>query len=238
LSYEVLARFYDAVQGDRAEHAAYLRSLIAKHNPDAKTVLELACGTGSILKQLLPHYEVTGLDRSQKMLALAAEKVPGVRLVQGDMTQTTLDERFDVVLCVFDSINHLLKFTEWQAVFDRAREQLAAGGIFIFDVNTQRRLEWLAAQPQVVQWFGDRDLLVLDVRRGTRGSFVWVIEIFEHLGNSNYRFHSEEISEVAFPTERIKAALSKRFGSVRLYDARRSRPTARSDRLHFVSRAG
>jgi ubiquinone/menaquinone biosynthesis C-methylase UbiE len=51
-SYEVFAPFYDAVQGDRAEHVTYMRELIEKHHPTARTVLELACGTGSILKQL------------------------------------------------------------------------------------------------------------------------------------------------------------------------------------------
>ncbi len=50
-SYEVFAPFYDAVMGDRAEHADYLRSLIEKHHPKAKTLLELAFGTGSVLKR-------------------------------------------------------------------------------------------------------------------------------------------------------------------------------------------
>lgn len=233
MSYEVLAGFYDAVQGERAEHATYLLGLIEKHHPRATTVLELACGTGSILKQLQPNYEVTGLDLSERMLAIAAEKVPGVRLVHGDMTEARLGEAFDVVLCVYDSINHLLKFAQWQAVFDRAREHLADGGIFVFDINTERRLATLVEQPPWVHWFAG-NLLVLDVRRGARGSCVWAIEIFEHLGDSNYRFHSEEIPEISFPPERIKAALSKRFERVRVYDAQRSRPTARSDRLHFV----
>jgi SAM-dependent methyltransferase len=237
VSYEVFARFYDALQGDRAEHAAYVRGLIEKHRPRAETVLEFACGTGSILKQLQPHYRVTGLDRSKEMLAVAAEKVPGVRLIQGDMTSTQLGETFDVALCVYDSINHLLKFSQWEAVFDRACEHLADGGIFIFDINTERRLAELAEQPPLVDWFGDRNLIVLDVRGGTRGTSLWSVEIFERVGGDNYRFHGEEIPEISFPTERIKAALSKRFTRVRVYDAQRSRPTARSGRLHFVATA-
>jgi SAM-dependent methyltransferase len=234
-SYEVLAPFYDATQGDRAEHAAYLRSLIEKHHPRAETVLELACGTGSILKQLQPHYEVTGLDRSERMLEVAGEKVPGVRLVHGDMTQTRLDEQFDVVLCVYDSINHLLHFAEWEALFDRAREHLHDRGVFIFDINTESRLAMLVEQPPSVHWFGDRDLLVLNVRDGGAGVSVWSLEIFEHLGDSNYRLHSEEIPEVSFPSEQIKASLLKRFSRLQTYDQRRSRPSPRSERLHFVA---
>lgn len=234
MSYEALAPFYDAMQGDRAEHAAYLRSLIEKHHPGAKTVLELACGTGSILKQLQPHYQVIGLDRSERMLEIAAEKVPGVRLVHADMTQTRLEEQFDVVLCVYDSINHLLDFAEWEAVFDRASEHLDDRGLFIFDINTEQRLAEIVDQPPWVHWFGDRNLLVLNVRDGGAGVSVWNIEIFEHLGDSNYRLHSEDIPEISFPPVQIKDSLRRRFARVQAYDQERSRPSARSERLHFV----
>src|SRR5207302_7905153 len=96
--------------GDRAQNAAYLRSLIRRHAPRARTVVELACGTGSILKQLWTHYDVTGVDLSEEMLELAAQKVPGVPLFRGDMRTIDLGERFDGVLCGFDAIKHLLRF--------------------------------------------------------------------------------------------------------------------------------
>lgn len=52
MSYEVYARFYDDLEGDRAAHADYLRSLVVRNCPHARSVLELACGTGSVLKRL------------------------------------------------------------------------------------------------------------------------------------------------------------------------------------------
>ncbi len=234
LSYDVLARLYDTMQGDRAEHAAYLRSLIEKHHPTAQTVLELACGTGSILKQLQPHYEVTGVDVSQPMLEVAAAKLPGTRLIHRDMTQVALGETFDVVLCVYDSINHLLDFGLWEAVFDRAREHLGEGGLFIFDINTEIRLATLAAQPALPHWFGDDHLLVLDVRDAGDGVVIWNIRIFERVEDSTYRLHTEGIPEVSFPAEQVTAGLRERFSGIRVYDERRARPTSRSERLHFV----
>lgn len=233
-SYSSFARFYDAVQGDRAEHATYVRGLIEKHHPAARTVLELACGTGSILKQLEPDFEVTGLDRSQAMLAVAAAKVPGVRLVQADMTRFRLGERFDVVLCLYDSINHLLRFSQWEQVFDRALAHLDERGIFVFDVNTDRRLRFFSEQPAVTQWFGDGNLLVLDVRAERQGSYIWAVRVFERTDTDRYRLHQEDIPEVAFPAGQIQQSLGRRFRRVSTYDARRSRPTVRSERLHFV----
>jgi SAM-dependent methyltransferase len=199
-------------------------------------VLELACGTGSVLKQLDSDYDVTGVDLSERMLEVAARKVPGARLIRADMTRVALDEQFDVVLCVYDSINHLLKFAEWEAAFDQARAHLDHGGIFIFDINTERRLASLVAQPAVTEWFGDGNLLVLDVLDGGRRVSVWSIRVFEHLGDGSYRLHTEDIREVAFPADRIRRGLQKRFRRVWTYDEERSRPSPSSGRLHFVCR--
>jgi SAM-dependent methyltransferase len=199
-------------------------------------VLELACGTGSVLKQLKPDYEVTGVDLSKRMLEIAARKVPGAKLVRADMRQVALEERFDVVLCVYDSINHLVEFKEWEAVFDRAHAHLADGGLFVFDVNTERRLASFVPLPAVTQWFGDGNLMVLDVVDGGRGVYVWSIRVFERLGDGSYRLHAEDIREVAFPTDRIRRSLQKRYRRVWTYDAERSRPSPASGRLHFVCR--
>ena len=232
-SYEASAQFYDAVMGDRGELAAHLQRLIDQRCPGARAVLEIACGTGSILEQLRPRYEVTGLDLSEKMLAIAAEKVPDARLIQGDMTQFNLNEAFDVVLCVY-AINHLLDFAQWEQVFDRAREHLNDRGIFVFDINTELQLASYVEEPPSTHWFGDRHLFVMDARDAGDDQVVWDIRIFEHVGSSNYRLHAEEIPEVSFPRTRIGASLRQRFRRVSVLDQRRSRPTARSERLHFV----
>jgi hypothetical protein len=39
--------------GDRTEVGSYIRHLIRQHKPKARTLLELACGTGAILKILV-----------------------------------------------------------------------------------------------------------------------------------------------------------------------------------------
>ncbi len=233
-SYEIFAPFYDRVMGDRGREGTYLHDLIQKHRPDAETVLELACGTGAILEQLHPRYEISGLDASKRMLQLAAQKVPEARLFRKDMTRFDLAEKFDVVLCVFDSINHLVGFPDWEAVFDRAHEHLTDRGIFIFDVNTERQLAAFASAPPWTQWFEGDNLLLIEVRDEGDGVYAWKIRVFEHSRGSDYRLHVEDIREAAFPLERIRASLTERFTSARIYDAERQRPTSRSLRLHFV----
>jgi len=235
--YSAYARFYDSTQGDRAEHATFIRSLLKKHHPRAKTVLELACGTGSILKQLRPDFDVAGVDLSAEMLAIARKKLPGVRLVEGDMRTIDLGERFDAVLCVYDSINHLTRFRDWEAVFARARAHLENGGVFLFDINTEHRLAQFPSGAPLVEWFGDGNLITMVITERPRRGVVWHLNVFERVRGSSYRLHREEIHELSFPAERIRAALRKRFTRIWTYDARRSRPSPRSERLHFVCRA-
>jgi ubiquinone/menaquinone biosynthesis C-methylase UbiE len=81
-SYDIFARFYDAVMGDGAEPTERLRGFIHKAHPEARNVLELACGTGSVLRHLSKHYDVWGLDRSRRMLAIAKSRCrePGCRV--------------------------------------------------------------------------------------------------------------------------------------------------------------
>ena len=86
MPYEQFSRFYDIVMGDRSIAADFTRSLIAQHKPETKTVLEIACGTGAILGFLANTYEVTGLDRSRQMLALARKKLPHIRFYRQSMT--------------------------------------------------------------------------------------------------------------------------------------------------------
>ncbi len=154
------------------------------------------------------------------------------------MRSVRLDDRFDVVLCVYDSLNHLLEFEEWEATFDRAREHLRPGGTFVFDVNTERKLARFAAFPQAwAQRFDDANLLLIEVTEAAPGLYDWEIEVFEHVSGDAYRHHRETIRQACFPAERVLAAVRARFGRVRAYDDERARPTARTERLHVVCHA-
>jgi SAM-dependent methyltransferase len=233
-SYESWAPFYDAMRGDAAGPAAYVRELIAKHHPRAESLLELACGTGSVLAELARDYRVAGVDLSQPMLDIARVKLPDVRLVQGDMTRVDLGETFDVVVCVADAINHVRPFAQWEAVFARAHAHLVEGGVFVFDMNTQLHLSELAADPPLTKWSDDGDFTILDVVEEGRNGVAVKVSVFERRGNGDYRLHTASIPEISYPVERVLRSLRKRFARVRVYDQFRARPTPHTERLNFV----
>ena len=71
-------------------------------------MLEFGCGTGALLAGLAGDLNLTGVDQSPEMLSHAqARNLPHTTLVQADMTKFALDERFDVAICMFDTLNHL-----------------------------------------------------------------------------------------------------------------------------------
>jgi SAM-dependent methyltransferase len=233
-SYERFGEFYDAVMGDRRAAAKQVMELIRAAKPDAKNVLELGCGTGSILRCLQDAYEVSGLDISGKMLSVARKKVPRSKLFRQDMVDFRIDGRFDVILCVFDSINHVRRFSDWKKVFAAVRRHLLPGGCFIFDINTQRKLERLTVGPPWVHRFG-KNLLIIDVTALPRGGSNWNVKVFEHLNASRYALHEEDIVEVSFPLPQVVAALRSHYMKVRVIDPDRSQPSAKSERLFFTA---
>jgi SAM-dependent methyltransferase len=233
MPYEQFSRFYDLVMGDRSKAANFTRSLIERDKPEAKTVLEIACGTGAILGFLADTYEVTGLDRSRQMVALARTKLPHIRFYRQRMTSFHIAKQFDAIVCVFDSINHLLDFREWKKVFRQVALHLNDDGLFVFDVNTLGKLRRLTNARAWSREFG-RDLVIIKVTGGRRGIFDWDVKIFEHRKREEYKLSHETIREFAPPHKRILTALRDRFKQVNVIDPEGARPSDESERLYFV----
>ena len=130
------ARIYDAIYAsirDYPREAAQLDALIQARRPGAKSLLDVACGTGVHLHHLAGRYEVEGLDLDPEMLAVARERLPDATFHQGDMASFDLGKRFDAVVCMFSSIGYV-KTEEWlrDAIASMARH-LEPGGVLVVE---------------------------------------------------------------------------------------------------------
>ena len=77
-TYDVIAEIYDEIMQhvDYRKWAEYILDILKKHKHEPGKVLELACGTGSITKELQRNkIEVTGLDLSLPMVQAAVQKL-------------------------------------------------------------------------------------------------------------------------------------------------------------------
>ncbi len=233
--YTGFARFYDRIMGDRDDEIARIRAYISRYLPGARSLLELGCGTGALLAGLSPELSVTGIDRSPEMLAVAAHTVPAARLLQGDITAFSLPDRFDVVICMFDTLNHVQTLAGWLSLFRCAHEHLADGGLFIFDVNTAGRLRRLDGAPPYLDEF-DGNVVVMTVRSAGESLSLWRTMIFEHQQHDAYRLHDEQIYELTVPLDQIRGGLADRFESLHEASLDGSPVSDDSDRVFFAYR--
>jgi SAM-dependent methyltransferase len=129
------ARFYDAIYSfkDYAVEAEKVDALIQERKPGARTLLDVACGTGLHLAHLHERYEVEGLDLDPNLLAIAAERLPGVPLHQGDMTSFDLGRRFDAVVCLFSSIGYATTVEKLERAVTSMANHLEPGGVLVIE---------------------------------------------------------------------------------------------------------
>ena len=148
--YSSVASVYDAINSefDYAAWADFADKMIKKYKTvDTRLVLDLGCGTGKMtfaLREL--GYDMTGVDNSPEMLAVAAEtcrknKIDDVLFLCQDMTEFELYGTVDAAVCCLDGINHLTKPSDAAKCFSLVHNYLVPDGLFIFDLNTPHKFE-------------------------------------------------------------------------------------------------
>ena len=89
---------------DYEDEVATLEAIVRERHPNAKTLLDVACGTGKHLEHLRARFTCEGTDIDEGLLRVARERVPDVPLHQADMRDFDLGRTFDVVTCLFSAI--------------------------------------------------------------------------------------------------------------------------------------
>lgn len=211
-AYESLAFSYDALTYDipYEKIAAYFQTLLRKSGVTAETVLDLACGTGSLSVLLAQMgYRVLGVDCSEEMLTVASEKASELELAQPPfwvcqkMQRLRLPEPVDAAVCCLDSVNYVTKPKDLQEAFRRVYAALRPGGLFVFDINTPYKLRGLDGQVFLdetedaycvwrTEFSEKRRLCHYGIDLFQRSSDVWLRSQEEHL---EYAYTPEELTQ-------------------------------------------
>jgi SAM-dependent methyltransferase len=129
------ARIYDAIYAsirDYPQEAAELDRLIQERRPGARTLLDVACGTGAHLEHLT-GYELEGLDLDPEMLAVAKERLLAAKFHEGDMADFDLGKRFDAVVCMFSSIGYVKTEERLRSAAAAFARHLEPGGVLVVE---------------------------------------------------------------------------------------------------------
>jgi len=132
--YHELASVYDLFYSrifDYDEFYSLIEPELEKRN--ASTILEVACGTGRLMRILEENgYTVTGLDLSGDMLAIARSRVKG-DLVQQDMRRIKLDKTFDALICLGSGFTYMQRDDDVESALNSFHRHLNDDGVLIFD---------------------------------------------------------------------------------------------------------
>jgi len=217
--YSEFAAIYDAVMRDVAYEmwADYVEEICRRHGLTPATLLDVACGTGnSTLPFAARGYRTAGVDASPAMLAVARAKAKAgnlkVEFARQDMrflraSELSVGPEFDLVICLYDSINYLTDPKELERALPGFLRALRPGGLLIFDVNAARRLSQMTETSILLEGAG---WTFLEQNTFDPATSIWEITVtgfLRHRGELYRRFR-EVHRERAYSEDEMRAALS------------------------------
>lgn len=147
--YDAFASVYDQFAAGMTEDVAFYVGLAEQARGP---VVELAVGTGRVAIPIVERTgrRVIGIDVSSEMLAVARRRATAagieLDLRQGDMSEFSLEEPTDLVICPFRAMLHLRDHDARVNVMTRVRSALVPGGrfawnAFVFDPGIAKEID-------------------------------------------------------------------------------------------------
>jgi len=137
LDYDKEADAYDATRGGEPRAAAAAEAVLGFVPQDARSLLDVACGTGIVTRRLVaarPGLRVTGVDAAPGMVHMAAARLPGAVLLADSRQLPFPDRVFDAVTTVW--LLHLVEDPEdVRAILAECARVLRPGGVYISTVD-------------------------------------------------------------------------------------------------------
>lgn len=129
---------YDAAFRSRGKEypgeAEAIVEMVRERCPSARTLLDVACGTGLHLQTFAREFDhVEGVELSPHMLAIARQRLPGVPISAGDMRTFDLGRTFDVVTCMSNAVAEVQTREGLAAALRRMAAHLVPGGVLVVE---------------------------------------------------------------------------------------------------------
>ena len=220
-NYEVLAKYYDELLQDEEALSLWLKYI---EEESFTSVLELASGSGvmaSILKN--KGYEIIASDISESMKEAAKNNYNGEYLIL-NMIDYNLNKKFDLILCICDSINYLQE-DELDKFFKCAYNHLNQNGRLIFDMHSIKRIDEFKEQ-YIEEGF------VLDT------PYQWTImsDEYENLINEHFTFYTKDAMIQEHHTQNVFKLDSVKEKMNNLFNVRAIEDFVEDEKLLLVGR--
>lgn len=148
MAYGEFAKIYDNLINEDIDYEDMCSRIIEickKEDISFDNYLDIACGTGNVTAKLAKNFkESFAVDLSDDMLREAFNKLKKEKikcqLVCQDMSELSLNRKFDLITSVLDSTNYIIEESNFLKYLMRVKDHLKDNGIFIFDVNSYYKL--------------------------------------------------------------------------------------------------
>ena len=135
-----LAEYYDLMRQYRDYDAEceFANNIIQKRHPDAKSILDIFCGTGEhAIRMAQRGYTLTGIDASQDMINIAKEKTDKVGVSVDykctDINDFKSTQIYDAAYCLGYTFLYMLTHADVLDFFKIIHNTLTPEGVFLLD---------------------------------------------------------------------------------------------------------
>lgn len=242
--YTGFAEVYDQLMDnvDYERWADLYRDMMVHYGLRGGRVCECACGTGGLTIPLQKRgFQMTGVDLSQEMLWIAAQKARrmglGIPFVQQDMRQLRLHRPMDAVLATCDGVNYLTSDKDAAAFFTAAYQALRPGGGLFFDVSTPYKLEVARGDQIICEDRPDVTYMWQNRFDAKQAKLNMHLCIFVRQKDGSYRRIDEEQTQRAHTIEGLTTLLhGVGFVNVAVFGNSRMEPPRQGEqRWHFAA---
>jgi dTDP-3-amino-3,6-dideoxy-alpha-D-glucopyranose N,N-dimethyltransferase/dTDP-3-amino-3,4,6-trideoxy-alpha-D-glucopyranose N,N-dimethyltransferase/N-methyltransferase len=200
---------YEASGKDYGAESAVIDAIVQQRNPGARTLLDVACGTGGHLRHLQHSYDVTGVDLDPEMLQEARRHLPTTRLIQADMRTFRLNARFDAVICLFSSIGYMRDVDELDQAVSTMARHVTPRGVLVVD-GWVRPEAWRDGDPTHLDVAANETTKVARVGLTRRDGARTRLELHHLVGTADGIEHLVDVHELTlFAPEAYEAAFRR-----------------------------
>lgn len=142
-TFDAYAKYYDLLYRDKdyKSEAEYISGLIRNNLPEARSILDLGCGTGKHDMFFADDgFDVTGVELSREMFDIANEGLAKykknnskIRFINSDIRNLDLGREFDIITSLFHVLNYQTTNEDISLTLETVRKNLADKGKFICD---------------------------------------------------------------------------------------------------------